>query len=201
MQRRRLNTRAITMMAMLGAIAAILMFFEISVPFTLEFVKLDFSDLPILLSGILFGPELGAVTAVIKIALKLVFKPTSTMYVGELSNLILAIAFEAIASAYYRHHRTKKGAMIGLILSTLCTSVIAIVSNWLLIFPFYVNMFHMSMDSIIKAAHVAAPWVNSELSMFMTSIFPFNIVKYGLVSLITFMIYKPLSTVIKKYIQ
>ena len=125
MQKRRLNTRAITMMAMLGAIAAILMFFEISLPFTLEFIKLDFSDLPILLSGFLFGPALGAVTAVIKIALKLVFKPTSTMYVGELSNLILAISFEAIASAYYRKHRTKKGAVIGLIISTLCTSVIA----------------------------------------------------------------------------
>ncbi len=201
MQKRRLNTRAITMMAMLGAIAAILMFFEISLPFTLEFIKLDFSDLPILLSGFLFGPALGAVTAVIKIALKLVFKPTSTMYVGELSNLILAISFEAIASAYYRKHRTKKGAVIGLIISTLCTSVIAVISNWLVIFPFYVEMFHMSMANIIKMAHAVAPWVSNELTMFTTSVFPFNIIKYGLVSLITFFIYKPLSGVIKKYIQ
>lgn len=189
------------MMAMLGAIAAVLMLLEISVPFVLPFVKLDFSDLPILLSGYLFGPALGAITACIKILLKLVLKPTSTMYVGELSNLILAIAFEAVASAYYRRHRTKKGAVLSLIISTIMTSVIAVVSNMFVIFPFYIKMFKMSMAGIVAMAHGVAPWVNSSLSMFLTSVFPFNLLKYGLVSLITFLIYKPLGNIIKRYIQ
>ncbi len=201
MQKRRLNTRAMIMMAMLGAIAAVLMLLEISVPFVLPFVKLDFSDLPILLSGYLFGPALGAITACIKILLKLVLKPTSTMYVGELSNLILAIAFEAVASAYYRRHRTKKGAVLSLIISTIMTSVIAVVSNMFVIFPFYIKMFKMSMAGIVAMAHGVAPWVNSSLSMFLTSVFPFNLLKYGLVSLITFLIYKPLGNIIKRYIQ
>jgi riboflavin transporter FmnP len=201
MQRRRLNTRAIIMMAMFGAIAAVLMLLEVSVPFVLPFVKLDFSDLPILISGFIFGPALGAVTACLKILLKLLLKPTSTMYVGELSNLILAIAFEAVASIYYRRHRTKQGAVVSLILATVATSVIAVISNMFVIFPFYLTMFKLTMPGLVKMTHEVAPWVTSSLSMFLTSIFPFNLIKYGLVSVITFLIYKPLSRFIKRYIQ
>lgn len=201
MENRRLNTRALVMMAMLGAIAGVLMLFEISLPFMMSFIKLDFSDLPVLISGFLFGPALGAITAVVKIAVKLLFKPTSTMYVGELSNLILCIAFEASAALFYRRHRTKGGAVVSLIIATLFTSVIGVLSNYLVIFPFYVRMFHLPMKTIVSMAHAVSPWVDSEMKMFLLSVFPFNILKYGLVSVITFACYKPLSVLIRRYIQ
>ncbi|HBG67148.1 MAG TPA: ECF transporter S component, partial [Kandleria vitulina] len=103
MENKKLNTKAMIMISMLGAIAALLMFFELSVPFILPFIKLDISELPVMLSGFLFGPLLGALSAVIKIAIKLIIKPTSTMYVGELSNLILSIVYQGVAAAIYRH--------------------------------------------------------------------------------------------------
>lgn len=201
MENRRLNTKALVMMAMLGAVAGVLMLFEINVPFTMSFIKLDFSDLPVLISGFLFGPGLGAITAVVKIFIKLLFKPTSTMYVGELSNLILCITFEAVAAVYYRRHRTKSGAVVSLILSTIVTSVMGVISNYFVVFPFYVKMFKIPMNTLVNMAHAVAPWVDSEMKMFLTSILPFNIFKYGVVSVITFACYKPLSGLIKRYIQ
>ena len=201
MKTKKLNTKAMIMISMLGAIAGLLMFFELGVPFVLPFIKLDISELPVMLSGFLFGPLLGALSAVIKIIIKLLIKPTSTMYVGELSNLILSIAYQGIAAIIYRHYKSKKGAMAGLAVSTIATSALSIVSNVLFIFPFYVNMMKLPMSAIVGMAHKAAPWVNDATSMFMTTIFPFNILKFGLVSVLTLLIYKPLSRVIKNNMQ
>ena len=201
MKNKKLNTKAMIMISMLGAIAALLMFFELSVPFILPFIKLDISELPVMLSGFLFGPLLGSLSAVIKIAIKLIIKPTSTMYVGELSNLILSIVYQGVAAVIYRHFKTKKGAMLALAVSTLATSVLSIVSNVLFIFPFYVNVMKLPMAAIVGMAHKAAPWVNDATTMFLTTIFPFNILKFGIVSILTLLIYKPLSRVIKKNMQ
>ena len=70
MENKKINTKTLVIVSMLGAIAALLMFIEISLPFAPTFVKFDISDLPVLISGFLFGPFLGVLTAVIKIIIK-----------------------------------------------------------------------------------------------------------------------------------
>ena len=199
MERKKLNTRTIVMAAMLGAIAAVLMFVEFSVPFAPPFVKFDLSDLPVLLAGFLFGPALGSLTAVIKILLKLLIKPTSTMFVGELSNLILSITFMLVAAIFYRQHKTRKGAVIWMLIATIATSAIALLSNYFFIFPMYAKLFGMTMESIVKMVTAVNPAVHSVFTMFIYSLLPFNMFKYGVISLITFFIYKKISVILKKY--
>ena len=66
-----LNTNNLVLIAMFGAVAAILMAFEVSVPIVPEFIKLDFSDLPTVLGTFIMGPVEGVLIATVKILLKL----------------------------------------------------------------------------------------------------------------------------------
>lgn len=51
MTKKVLTTKNLTMIAMFSAISAVLMVFEIQLPFSPSFVKFDFSDLPVMLGG------------------------------------------------------------------------------------------------------------------------------------------------------
>ena len=77
------SVRSLTLIAMLGALSAVLMVLEIPLPFAPAYMKFDISDLPALFAGFFLGPVSGSLTAVIKIVLKLVLKGTETAFVGE----------------------------------------------------------------------------------------------------------------------
>ena len=61
MTKKVLTTKNLTMIAMFSAISAVLMVFEIQLPFSPSFVKFDFSDLPVMLGGFLIGPFAGGI--------------------------------------------------------------------------------------------------------------------------------------------
>lgn len=193
------STRTLVIIAMLGALSALLMFLEFSVPFAPPFVKFDFSDLPVLIGGFLYGPYYGMIAAALKILLKLVIKPTSTMFIGELSNFILCVIFMFTASMIYRRQKTRKQAVIGMIVSTIVTSVLAIITNYFFIFPMYAKMFGMSMDAIVQMVVAVNPLVHDVMGVMLCSLLPFNLFKYGMISLITFLIYKKISVILKRY--
>ena len=76
-----LTTKKIAVIGMCSAIAAILMLFEIPVPFAPGFYKIDFSELPALIGTFAYGPVAGVMIELCKIILKLVMKGTSTAFV------------------------------------------------------------------------------------------------------------------------
>ena len=85
------SLRRLTMAALCGAVAFVLMFFSFSVPVLSPFAEFDFSALPELIGGFILGP-IGAVEIiVVKIGLKLLFKGSSSLLTGELMNLILSL--------------------------------------------------------------------------------------------------------------
>lgn len=55
------------------------------------------------------------------------------------------------------------------------------------------------MDAIIDMGHAVNPLVHDMFSLMIFSMLPFNLVKFGLVSLITFAVYKKLSVFIRKF--
>ena len=121
------------------------------------------------------------------------------MFVGELSNLILSITFMLVAAIFYRQHKTRKGTVIGMLVATIVTSLIALFSNYFVIFPMYAKLFGMTMESIVKMVMAVNPAVHNVFTMFICSLLPFNLFKYGVISLITFFIYKKISVILKKY--
>lgn len=194
-----MKTKKLVMAALLGALAAILMVLDFNVPLAPNFIKFDFSDFPVLIGGFVFGPATGVVIAFLKIVLNLLFKPTTTMFVGEASNFILSVCYMGVACLYYRNHRTKKGAVIGMLLATVATSVLAIFSNILVMFPMYAKLFGMSMQQIVGMVSAVNPFVKDITTMVIASLVPFNLFKYGVISLITFISYKKIEVILKKY--
>ena len=71
--KKHLNPRNLVLIALFGALAAILMLFEIPLTFIVpEFIKLDFSELPVVLGAFMMGPVEGIFIATVKVLLKLV---------------------------------------------------------------------------------------------------------------------------------
>ena len=85
MQNKTTNIRKLTGTAMLGAVAAVLMYMEFPIPIMPSFVKLDVSELPALLAAYAYGPVSGIAVCLIKNLIKL--PSTSTAAVGELFNV------------------------------------------------------------------------------------------------------------------
>ena len=129
MTKKVLTTKNLTMIAMFSAISAVLMDFEIQLPFSPSFVKFDFSDLPVMLGGFLIGPFAGGIIAFMKILLHFLLNGTTSFFVGDLSNLLLTLSFVLPASFIYQQKKTKKTAIQGLLVSIICTSLLAIIFN------------------------------------------------------------------------
>lgn len=193
-----LTTKNLTMIAMLSAIAAVLMIFEIQLPFSPSFVKFDFSDLPVMLGGFLIGPFAGGIIAFMKILLHFLLNGTTSFFVGDLSNLLLTLSFVLPASFIYQQKKTKKTAIQGLLVSIICTNLLAIIFNLFLIFPLYLKVLNLKMVDLINMIHVVNPLVKDVFTMIVFSLLPFNLFKYSIVSMITMLSYKKLSILFKE---
>jgi len=185
-----------TLTAMFGALASLLMLLEFPIFFTLPFIKLDFSDVPVILGGYMLGPVWGCVIGGIKIGMNFILNGTMTGGIGELANLLFTLAYVLPASLIYRVMRTKKGAVISLLVSTVFASVAAVILDWLVVFPVYMKAFHLDMETILGMATGANSLVKNEATLMWLSVFPANMLKYALASVITFFVYSPLRKLI-----
>ena len=198
MTKKVLTTKNLTMIAMFSAISAVLMVFEIQLPFSPSFVKFDFSDLPVMLGGFLIGPFAGGIIAFMKILLHFLLNGTTSFFVGDLSNLLLTLSFVLPASFIYQQKKTKKTAIQGLLVSIICTSLLAIIFNLFLIFPLYLKVLNLKMVDLLNMIHVVNPLVKDVFTMIVFSLLPFNLFKYSIVSMITMLSYKKLSILFKE---
>lgn len=198
MTKKVLTTKNLTMIAMFSAISAVLMVFEIQLPFSPSFVKFDFSNLPVMLGGFLIGPFAGGIIVFMKILLHFLLNGTTSFFVGDLSNLLLTLSFVLPASFIYQQKKTKKTAIQGLLVSIICTSLLAIIFNLFLIFPLYLKVLNLKMVDLINMIHVVNPLVKDVFTMIVFSLLPFNLFKYSIVSMITMLSYKKLSILFKE---
>ena len=197
----RTQIRRLTMAAMMGAVAFVLMYFSFSVPFLSPFADFDFSYLPELIGGYILGP-IGAVQIIaVKILLKLVFKGTSSMLTGELQKFLLSCAYVLPSVIYYRRHKTRKGAAVGLVIGTVVGVCTAIITNVYIIFPFYIKLYGMDWAAIISMCTAVNPWIHDLPTMVAFSIIPFNVISMTVISLIAMLVYKKISVPLKKLIQ
>lgn len=187
------NVRYLTVTAMLSAVAYILMFLDFSVPFMPGFIKMDLSELPALIGSFSMGPLCGVIICLVKNVLHLFI--TTTGGVGELSNFILGVAFVLPAGLIYKHKKTRKTALAGSLLGAVIMAVFSVVSNYFLVYPVYYNF--MPEDRILAAYQLILPSMKSILQCLICFNMPFTFVK-GLFSVvITFLVYKHISPILK----
>ena len=195
MKQKIFHTRMLVSAAVGAAISFVLMLLDFSLPIAPAFIKLDLSDLPALVLSFTFGPVAGVLTELVKNLLHLFV--TTTAGVGELSNFLLGCAFVVPAGLVYQKNRTRKTALLGMICGTLCFALVGVFSNYFIMFPFYTKVSGIPMDAIIGMCQKILPFVNNEWKVILLSVTPFNILKGVIVSVVTFLIYKRLSPLLR----
>lgn len=194
-ENRLLTTKNVVLMGMFAGLAAVLMLFEVPLPFIApSFYGLDFAEVPILVGSFAMGPVAGAIMEIVKILIKLIFKPTSTGFVGEFANFAVGCALVVPASVIYHLNKTKKGAVIGMVVGTIVMALAGVVVNALVMLPFYANF--MPLETIIAAGAAINPAVCNVWTFAFICVGPFNIIKGVVVSLITSLVYKRISILI-----
>lgn len=188
MRKNRLSVQYLTRIAVLGALSSILYMIEIPV---VAFYKLDVSTLPALLGAFSMGPLPGLAVLLIKDLTGMLH--SSTMYVGELADFIMGAAFVLPAALIYRGHKSRKTALIGMLVGTLTMVVVSVLVNWQIMIPFYMQAFGMPMEKIIGMAQSAMPFVDTEWKLLAFVTAPFNLLKGVVLSALTYVLYKRLS--------
>ena len=185
----RFTVGVMTRIAILAAIASILFLLELPI---VAFYKLDLSNIPVLLGTFSMGAVPGLIILGLKSAIGLLH--SSSAGVGELADFIMGAALIIPAAVIYHRNKTRKNAIIGMIIGTLCTAVAGVLVNKFIMLPFYMGAFHMDMDGILKFANVAG--VDSEWKLLLLITAPFNLLKGTVLSIVTGLIYKPLSPIL-----
>lgn len=195
MKERLFTTKNVVLMGMFSALGAVLMLFEIPLPFIApSFYGLDLAEVPVLVGTFALGPVAGAVMEFVKILIKLVLKPTSTGFVGEFANLAISCGLVVPAGIIYQINKTKKRALWGMIAGTAVMSVAGVVINALVMLPFYSNF--MPLENIIAAGAAINPFVSNIWTFAIICVGPFNMIKGFVVSMITWLVYKRVSIII-----
>lgn len=194
MHTRQHNVRYMTVTAMLSAVAFALMFFEFSIPFLVpSFIQMDLSELPALIGAFAMGPWYGVIICLIKNLIHLLI--TTTGGVGELSNFILGAAFVLPAGLIYQRKKTKKNAVIGSVLGTAFMALLSVASNYFIVYPVYTAF--LPMDTILAMYQEILPSADTLLKCLVIFNMPFTFVKGMLSVIITLLIYKHISPIIK----
>ncbi len=193
------TTRKLAMIGMFSAIAAVLMVFDFPLPFAPGFYKLDFSELPILVGTFAFGPAAGVMMEFVKILLKLLFKGTTTAFVGDLANFVVGCSFILPASTVYAFHKSKKSAVIACVTGTLFMTVFGTAFNAVYLLPAFSKLYGWPLEALLAKGTEVNSLVKegSIVSFVVACVAPMNLLKGVCVSLVTMLIYKPLSPIIK----
>jgi len=198
---KKLNVKEIALIGMLGALAMVLMLINFPLPFAPSFLKMDIAELPALFAGFFMGPLAGFLVELVKILLKLVIQGTETAYVGELSNLVGSSIFVCLAAVIYKKNKTRKGAIIAMVVSSLTVSVLFIFLNAYVMFPLYVKLYGMPWEAIIGMGAAVNPLITDTVTLMLLAVFPFNIVKHAVTCLITYLVYKKSANALRSIIN
>lgn len=196
LQQKKVNIRKLCTIGIMSGLGALLMFFEFPVPALMPpFIKMDFSELPALLTAFAFGPLSGAAVCFIKNILHLF--AGQSMGIGELSNFILGAVFTLTAGVIYKHGKTRKSALIGCLTGSAAMAVFSVFSNYFVIYPLYIKVLGFTMDAIVGMYREILPSAGSLFTALLIFNLPFTFIKGIIDSIFCFIIYKPLSPVMK----
>ncbi|MGL4570085.1 MAG: ECF transporter S component [Clostridium sp.] len=175
------NLNKMVKISLLAGIAVVLMFMELPFP-AFPWLKIDLSDVPALMGGFAFGPLAGVLIEFLKVMLNMLLLGTQTGGVGELANFIIGASLIFPATFIYWRKKSKKSAIVGMVVGIIVMSVIGVLANVYILLPLY----GMQMSP-------------AELMRYVTvGLVPFNAVKGIIASGLTYILYKKVSVAIFK---
>jgi len=186
------RVRFMTRVAIFGAISSILYVvdvFQIHLPFLPSFLALHFDEIPAFIAGFAYGPWAGFAVIVIKTIMKLPF--TSTLVVGEISDLLFSTAFVVPAAIIYQRKRNLKGVAIGFAVSTVLQLIVSAVLNVYAMLPFYLYVMGFSKEGLLYVCQLANPAITDLGWTYAAyAVLPLNLIKDAAVIIVTFVVYR-----------
>ena len=187
------KTSKITYTAVFAAIATVLMYFEFPLPFMPPFLKVDLSGAVVLICAFIFG----IAPAITMIGIKDIIHLTQTQTggSGELADFLMLSTLVIVAVLLYRMHKTRKMAAVGCAAGSVAMACMGMLTNYFLIIPFYSQM--MPLQAIFDACSAVNPLVTGMQGYLLVGVLPFNLIKGAILTIITMVAYKKLSTFVK----
>lgn len=166
-----LKLQKMTAVAVAAAMGLILQFIAFPIVPMFPFLKLDFSDIPVLINMFIFGPMTGIATAFIRSLLHLTMTGFSfDNMIGDVASFFATSLYTLPIFLLFRK-KTASKRVIGLGLGILAMTLFMSVANYFVITPLYLKAFGLS----------AGQMLGMSLGRYiLVGIVPFNIVK-GLV--------------------
>lgn len=174
------NLKRLAAMAVLAAVSvALVSVVHFPVFPAVAFLEYDPADIPVLICGFAFGPSAGIfVVAVASLIQGLTVSASSGVY-GILMHVIASSALVLTSSLIYRKHKTKKGAIAGILFGVLAMAAVMVPAN-LLITPYFMGCEREMVVDLL-------PYI-----------ILFNLVKAGGNGTVTFLIYKKISVLLHR---
>jgi len=183
---------------MFSAVAGILMYFEFPLPFVPAFYKIDLSEVPILICSFMLGPVAGVAAEFTKIIIKLIIKPTTTAFVGELANFIIGCSFVIPAAIIYRRKKSKKSALIAMGIGIISMTVIGAFMNAFVLLPAFAVLYGgMPVSELIGMGTAVNSSITNMFTFIILAVVPLNLIKGLLTAVVTFLIYKRIGKLMK----
>ena len=194
MEQKRRVLRTICKIAILSALAAVIMLFEIPLFFAPSFYKLDLSDLVALIGGFAMGPAAGALIQLLKNLLNMLLDGGSTTaFVGEAANFVTGCLLVVPAAWIYQLGKSKNSAIWGMVVGTLSLTVAGALINAFVMLPFFSYFYGMPMEAIVGMGTTINPAITSVSTLVLFAVVPFNLLKGILCSALTLLLYKRIS--------
>ena len=159
--------------ALLAAVSLVLFFISFPLPLLPPYLKVDLSDVPALIAGLVFSPLAGVLVVFLKNLMYFAFKGAADP-IGIPANFIAGTLYVFPVAYLYHKFKGVKSVIAGLVIGTVAMAIIMSILNYLIILPAY--SWVMNIDD----------WVTSTAKMatVMGAILPFNFVKGIIVSIL-----------------
>lgn len=164
-----ISVRSMVEMALFAGVAYVLMFVSLPIIPIVPYMKLDLSDLVVLVGMGLFGPGGAILIAAVKELLYFVSTGLDVVnFIGILTAFIADVAYILPIHWVLKGHPTKLSRQVGAILvGTASLTVILSLANWGVITPLYLKVWGMSLGLPVN-------------QLILLGVIPFNLIK-GLV--------------------
>lgn len=169
------DVRELVTLAIFCAMSMALSFFKVPIFPVAPYLLYDPSGIVSLTAALMFGPGAGVVVQVISWLPMLIMEP-----LGTLLTFVAMTAMVIVCGLIYKRWHTLPGAVAGLVISAVPFILLAIGMNFL-ITPLYTPG--------ATVADVAA--------LVLPVLVPFNLLKCGINIVVTILIYKPVSNLVK----
>ncbi|MBO4604762.1 MAG: ECF transporter S component [Clostridiales bacterium] len=177
--------------AVLTAMASVLMYYEIPLPFMPPFLKFDFSEVPVVIGSFAIGPIWGVVIELLK---NLIHLPmTQTAGIGEMSNFITGSIYVVTAGLIYNKFHSKPGIILSTSVATIVLALAGIPLNAFVTLPLYASVLGFTTEAIVGMSQAVNPLITDKWSLIMWGFVPFNLIKGIIIGVITFLVSLPLS--------